>query len=115
MKTTKLINSVPLLITAFLIYSSSLIGIKYASFYQVFSWQFFLIYAFIVIAMAIYAVLWQKILSVVDLNCAFLCKSSTIFFVSLFSYLLFSESISVKNIIGIIFIISGLTALVWKR
>jgi len=104
-----------LLLIAFLIYSSSTILSKYASQYDFVSLPYILYFGGVLLALGIYAVLWQKILSFMQLNKAFLCKSITIIFILVFSYFFFEETITVNNIVGILIIITGLLILAWEN
>ncbi len=57
--------------------------------------------------LAIYALLWQKILTKVDLTVAYMCKGMIIFWGMLWAFLFFRENISVFNVIGTILIFAG--------
>lgn len=63
------------------------------------------------VALGLYAVLWQKVLSFMPLNKAFLCKSICIVFTLGISYWMFAENITLNNILGAIIIILGLVVL----
>ena len=58
--------------------------------------------------MAIYAVLWQQILARTPLSTAYMFKGTSLIFVLLLSALLFSEEITMKNVIGAVIIILGI-------
>lgn len=60
-----------------------------------------------ILLLAIYALLWQKILSKVDLTVAYMCKGMIIFWGMLWAFLFFQERISLFNIIGTIIIFVG--------
>ena len=57
--------------------------------------------------LALYALLWQKILSKVDLTVAYMCKGMVIFWGMLWAFLFFQEHISLFNILGTILIFGG--------
>ena len=57
--------------------------------------------------MAIYALLWQKILSNVDLVVAYMCKGLIVFWGMLWAFLLFNEHIGVLNLLGAALIFCG--------
>lgn len=64
----------------------------------------------LVIAISIlagYALLWQKILSKVDLTVAYMCKGMIVFWGMLWAFLLFGEYISAFNILGTFLIFIG--------
>lgn len=61
--------------------------------------------------LGLYAILWQKVLSFMPLNKAFLCKSVTLILGLLVAHFVFSEVITLYNIIGAAFILGGLVVL----
>lgn len=71
----------------------------------VFSTIFILIIAIIILG--IYALLWQKILSKVDLTVAYMCKGMIIFWGMLWAFVFFGEHISVLNMVGSVLIFLG--------
>ena len=109
------VGGIILIVVAFLIYSSSILLSKCASQCDFFSIPYIVLFCGVVLSLGIYAILWQKILSFMPLNKAFLCKSMTIFFVLSFSYYFFNEQITLFNVIGVIFIFCGLLVLSWER
>lgn len=109
------IGRVGLLLFAFAVYSSSILFSKMASQHEVMSLGYILFFAGVVLALGLYAVLWQKILSFMQLNTAFLCKSVTIVMVMLLSHVFFAEHISVYNVCGALCIMLGLFVLAWRR
>ena len=100
-----------LILITFLVYSLSGVFSKYASFSEPLSWYYILCLSAVVVILGVYAVLWQKLLSTMQLNKAFLCKSVTIFFGLVIANLLFKEDITVNNILGAAIILSGLIVL----
>lgn len=109
------LKNITTVLFAFIVYSCSTIFCKYASLYEFLSFAYILFLGGSVILLGVYAVLWQKVLSFMELNKAFLCKSITIVFILLFSLLFFGEHITLNNVIGAVFIIFGLVVLAWKK
>ena len=103
------------LLLTFVIYSCSSIFSKYASIQDPLTKEYGIFVGCVLIALGLYAVLWQKVLSFMPLNKAFLCKSITIVMILAVSAFAFNEPISVNNIIGAIFIMTGLGVLAWKK
>ena len=56
----------------------------------------------------IYAIFWQKILKRVDLSIAYMSKGVTLFWTLFWSVLIFDESVTLRNVIGLIFIFVGI-------
>lgn len=104
-----------IILLAFVIYSCSSIFSKFASLHEFLSFEYLGFFACVAASLGIYAILWQKVLTYMELNKAFLCKSITILFILAFSVLLFGETLTVNNVIGAVFIIAGLVILAWKR
>ena len=57
--------------------------------------------------LAIYALLWQKILGKVDLTVAYMCKGMIIFWGMIWAALFFKENITFFNLLGTAFIFCG--------
>lgn len=57
--------------------------------------------------MGIYAILWQLVLKKIDLSKAYPFKCFTILFALIFGFIIWHEPITLKMIIGIILIFSG--------
>lgn len=57
--------------------------------------------------LGIYAIFWQKIIKKVSLSTAYLSKGLVVFWTLLWSALLFSEGITVWNLIGAAVIVAG--------
>lgn len=112
---TKSIYQLALILITFSVYSGSTIFSKMASMQKTLSIAYFLCLGGVVLTLGVYAILWQKVLSFMTLNKAFLCKSVTILMILAVSVLIFNEVVTINNIIGAGFIMSGLTVLVWKE
>lgn len=108
-------GNVWMMLIAFGIYSSSSIAMKLGSSEPFLSLPFFCFYLVAIIILSIYAIMWQMILKSNPLNVAFLCKSSTVIFTTLYGIWLFDEQLSVQNICGILLVVSGIIALFWKK
>ena len=102
------ISSLLFLIIAFFIYSIVGIFSKMASFQDFLTFWYCLYIVCIIILLTVYAIFWQMILNKIPLSQAYLYKSITIIFSLLFAYSIFGESITWKNFIGVMLIITGL-------
>ncbi len=100
---------------AFIVYACSSIFSKFASLHDFLSLPYLFFLGLVVLMLGLYALLWQKVLSMIELNRAFLYKSSTILMILSASVFVFGENISRNNIVGALFIISGLVVLSWKK
>lgn len=102
------LSSILLMMTAFLIYSSTGIFSKLTSMQDFLSLNYLLFFSLIILALAIYAVLWQIVLKKVPLAQAFLFKSTGIVFALVYAHFLFDEKVTFINIVGATFIIIGI-------
>lgn len=91
-----------------LIYSFVTVLSKIASGFPFFTWTFFLIVSAMVIVLGIYALLWLRILRKVDLTVAYMNRSVVVIWALIWAALLFGESITWTNIVGALFIVSGI-------
>jgi drug/metabolite transporter (DMT)-like permease len=60
-----------------------------------------------IVILGLYAVLWQQILSKVDLTVAYMCKGMIVFWGILWALLIFKEQITIFNITGTVLIFLG--------
>lgn len=97
---------------AFVIYSMSTICSKLASQHELLSLPYILFFCGVLLFLMVYAVLWQKVLSFMPLNKAYLCKSITLVIILVISAVVFKEAITLCNIIGAALIIAGMCVLV---
>ena len=102
------LGSFLLLLVAFIVYSTTGVFSKLASGEAFLSKEYISYFVIVILTMGVYAVLWQLVLKIVPLAQAFLFKSMTVLFSLCFAYFIFSESVSLKNIIGAGFIIVGI-------
>ena len=101
-------SSILLLVTAFLIYSSTGVFSKLASAEEFLSMGYLLRFGLVILALGVYAVLWQIILKRFPLSRAYLYKSMTVIFSLAFAFFFFGEQITVQNILGAVLIICGI-------
>ena len=86
---------------------SSICG-KLASRYDFLSGTYLLWFFLELLFLGIYAVLWQQIIKKVDISIAYANKATVIFWSMLFAFVIFSEKITLMNIIGVILIFMGI-------
>ena len=91
-----------------LLYACVSLFTKYTSQQEFLSWRYICGLAGAVCVMGIYAILWQLVLKRVELSLAYMFKGTSIVFVMLLAYWLFSEQITWNNIIGAMIIILGI-------
>lgn len=72
------------------------------------SWEFISVFAGAIALLGFYAIFWQKVLKKVNLSIAYMSKGVTLFWALFWSILLFDESITVSNLIGLALIFIGI-------
>ena len=90
-----------------LVYTLSGVAGKFASGYSFLSIPFILLYGLEVAILGGYAIIWQQIIKRVDLSIAYANRSLALLWSMLWSALIFQESISVQNLIGVAVVIAG--------
>jgi len=91
-----------------LVYACTSIFTKMASRQEMLSLPYLLWIAGAVGVMAVYALLWQQVISRMPLSTAYMFKGTSLIFVLLISALLFGETITVNNMIGSAIIVFGI-------
>lgn len=108
MKKSLPVKYILLLQGAVVLYTFTDIAAKLASGYAFLSPGFILCYGAEMLLLGIYAIVWQQIIKKVDISVAYSNRASAIFWSTLWAALVFSEHISLKNIIGIVLIFAGI-------
>ena len=91
-----------------LIYSVSAVFMKTASGFPPFSPRFFLYYGLSLLALFLYALVWQQTLRRFPLGTAYINRSASAVWSLLFGLLFFSETITIKHLAGILVILAGM-------
>lgn len=89
------------------VYALSTVFAKLAATQEAFSVQFLLWYGLEIVILGLYALLWQQILKHFPITVAYANKSVSILWSLLFAGLFFQESITMKNVIGVIIVVIG--------
>ena len=97
-----------LMYVSFFVYSLSSIFSKIASKQDFLSMKYILCFAVIILILGIYAVLWQQILKKIELSVAMANKPIVLVLTLIWAKLFFNEEISIKVLIGIFLIFSGI-------
>lgn len=101
-----------LLHAGILIYASTGIFSKLAAKQDFFSFSFIVFYGLMLIALLLYAIIWQRVLKYLPLTTAFLNKSVTIIWGIIMGYIIFNETITANMIAGAAIVLSGLIIVV---
>lgn len=95
-------------VLAIVIESFSSAILKMAGQYPLFSMNYLLWFGLAVAVMGIYAVAWQLVLEHLPLSTAYMRKGITYVLIFVWAVLLFHETITLQQIVGIIIIIIGM-------
>lgn len=90
-----------------IVYTLSGVASKFASANPFFSSKFFLFYGLEICILAVYALLWQQIIKKFDLSVAYANRSIALLWSMIWAVLFFHESITIKNILGVVIVIIG--------
>ena len=90
-----------------IVYTLSSVVAKLATGKDLFSFSFFLFYGLEIAILGIYAILWQQMIKKFDLSVAYANRAMAILWSALWAVVLFHESLGVKQLIGIAFVILG--------
>ena len=91
-----------------MIYTLSGIVGKIASSENILSTRFIFLYGIEIIILGIYAILWQQVISRMDLSIAYANKSVTLLWSLIWGSFIFHEKFTLCNVIGIIIVIVGI-------
>ena len=101
-----------LLHLAVFILSIGTVCIKFAASKELLSFSFFAFFSGMIIALAIYALIWQQVLKSVSLTTAFVSKSATLFWSLLWGATIFNEEISISMVVGVLIVFVGVIMVV---
>lgn len=86
--------------------STSIIG-KLATGTEVMSFKFIMFYALDVFFLGIYAICWQQMIKRFDLSVAYANRAMALLWTGLWAVIIFKDSLSLKQIIGIVVVVIG--------
>lgn len=106
MKKIRLIDII-LLQSAVMIYSLSTLAANFASKYDFLSPKYILFFGLDFFILAVYAILWQQIIKKFQLSIAYANKALTLMWSMLWNFLILSQGITVKKVIGVLIVVAG--------
>ena len=90
-----------------MIYTLSSVMAKLASGQESFSALFLLFYLVELLILGVYALLWQQMIKKFELSVAYTNRAMALLWSMLWAVVLFRDRVTVKNIIGVAFVIAG--------
>lgn len=103
-----------LLVLAVAIYACTGAFTRFASMSPFLSWQYILCVIGAVGVIGIYAIIWQQLIQRMDISLAYMFKGLGVVFALLICHYVFDEVITMKNIVGAVIIIAGITLFAWS-
>lgn len=101
------IKQILILQVIIMIYTLSSVVAKFASNEEFLSIKFIVFYGVEILILGVYAILWQQIIKKFELSVAYANKAMSLLWAILWAILFFKESITIKNVIGVIIVIIG--------
>ena len=89
------------------IYTLSTVFAKFASGQEFMSFKFILYYGLEILILAVYAVVWQQLIKKFDISVAYANKAMGLLWSIVWAILIFNETITIKNVIGVVIVIIG--------
>ena len=89
------------------IYTLSTVFAKFASGQEFMSFKFILYYGLEMLILAVYAVVWQQLIKKFDISVAYANKAMGLLWSIVWAILIFNETITIKNVIGVVIVIVG--------
>lgn len=102
------IKNIVFLQAVIIIYTIATVMAKFAAKYSFLSGHFFLFYALEISILGVYALLWQQAIKHFDLSVAYANRAVAILWSLVWAALFFGESITIKNIIGVLIVAIGI-------
>lgn len=104
----KLVKDVIFLQIIIAIYTISTVTAKFASNEEFLSVNFIFFYGVEIVILGIYAILWQQIIKKFEISVAYANRAMSLLWSIVWAIVFFHETITVKNILGVIIVIIGI-------
>ena len=102
-----LIRNIIILQAIILIYTFASVVAKFASGEEFLSFKFILFYGIEIFILGVYAILWQQIIKKFEISVAYANRAMALLWSLVWAVVFFHESITIKNVIGVIIVIIG--------
>ena len=101
------LSDVLLLQLSVFVYSFSMVAARLASGNDFLSPGYILFFGLEIVILGIYAILWQQVIKRFDLSIAYINKSVTLLWSMLWNYLIFSQGITIRKVLGVLIVMAG--------
>ena len=89
------------------IYTLSTVFAKFAAEQEFLSFKFIMFYVIEMLILGLYAIIWQQLIKKFDISVAYANKAMGLLWSIIWAILIFKDTITIKNIIGVIIVIIG--------
>lgn len=89
------------------IYTLTTVFAKFASNEEFLSFKFIMFYGIEILILGIYAIVWQQLIKKFDISIAYANKAMGLLWSIVWAILIFKDTITIKNIIGVVIVIIG--------
>ncbi len=89
------------------VYTLSTVFAKFASGEEFLTFKFVMFYGLEMLILGVYAIVWQQLIKKFDISVAYANKAMGLFWAIIWSIIIFKDTITLKNVIGVIIVIIG--------
>lgn len=89
------------------IYTLTTVFAKFASNEEFLSFKFIMFYGIEILILGVYAIVWQQLIKKFDISIAYANKAMGLLWSIVWAILIFKDTITIKNIIGVVIVIIG--------
>ena len=109
----KKINKLNIIMLQFsvMVYSLSTVAGNMASKYDFLSLGYILFFGLDFFILGVYAILWQQIIKKFQLSVAYANKAMTLLWSMVWNFIIFSQGITVKKVIGVLVVMAGVVVM----
>lgn len=89
------------------VYTLSTVFAKFASGESFLSFKFIMFYGIEMLILGLYAIIWQQLIKKFDISVAYANKAMGLLWSIIWAIIIFKDTITIKNILGVIIVIIG--------
>ena len=89
------------------VYTLSTVFAKFASGENFLSFKFIMFYGIEILILGLYAIIWQQLIKKFDISVAYANKAMGLLWSIIWAIIIFKDTITIKNILGVIIVIIG--------
>lgn len=89
------------------VYTLSTVFAKFASGESFLSFKFIMFYGIEILILGLYAIIWQQLIKKFDISVAYANKAMGLLWSIIWAIIIFKDTITIKNVLGVIIVIIG--------